>query len=140
MSTVKRLGAIAAAAAAVTTGALVFAPPAMAAADPTYTCDAWTGAVYTEFSRAGGNLVIDMAIPGGINTLVPLTITTRLGTSAAAGPSANLPIGNHADITLVGTYATLAAAPAIHMTVKPAGGVGVPVECWVATNGTGWPV
>ena len=136
----KRIAAAAAATAALTTGALVFASPAMAVANPTYSCNSGWGSISTEFARVSGNLQITAEIPATYTAAYTTVLTTTLGTSSTAGPSATLAPGTYDSVVLTGSYATLSSAPAIHLKADPATGPDVFIDCTVSAGGSGWPV
>lgn len=136
----KRIAAAAAATAALTTGALVFASPAMAVANPTYSCTGGWGSISTEFDRVSGNLQITADIPATYTAAYNTALTTTLGSSSTPGPSASLTPGTYDSVTLTGSYTTLSSAPAIHLKADPTTGPDVFIDCTVSSGGTGWPI
>lgn len=141
MSAVKRLAATAAAAAAITTGTIAFAGPAMAApgyAD--YVCGASLG-MHAEFERNTSNrIVLTTELDTTLTFGVPVEVNTSL--DSVGGLHTTLAPGNYSSwaVTSQAGFYPLSAAPS-NITMALSDGTNtVVLRCNLTSDKGGWPV
>jgi hypothetical protein len=141
LSAVKRLAATAAAAAAIVTGTVAFAGPAMAApgyAD--YVCGASLG-MRAELDRNTGNqVVLTTELDQTLQFGVPVTVTATL--DAVGALSTTLAPGNYDGwaVTSQAGFPTVTAAPSLITFTLTDGSNAVVLSCNRTADNGGWPV